>query len=91
MGIFIAIPIVMSGRADVLALATGLQFGEWLGLAVVGGLALCAVSRRRQSQRMRACADDAALRPARPLDDPLQHALYASFASSTWSGDRPSS
>jgi putative OPT family oligopeptide transporter len=39
MGIFIAIPIVMSGRADVLALPAGLQFGEWLGLAVVGGLA----------------------------------------------------
>ena len=40
MGIFIAIPIVMSGRADVLALGEGLQFGEWLGLAVVGALAL---------------------------------------------------
>jgi len=40
MGIFIAIPIVTSGRADVLALGAGLQFGEWLGLAVVGGLAL---------------------------------------------------
>jgi putative OPT family oligopeptide transporter len=40
MGIFIAIPIVMSGSADVLALGAGLQFGEWLGLAVVGALAL---------------------------------------------------
>ena len=40
MGIFIAIPIVMSGRADVLALPAGLQFGGWLGLLVVGGLAL---------------------------------------------------
>jgi putative OPT family oligopeptide transporter len=39
MGIFIAIPIVMSGRADVLALGSGLQFGEGLGLAVVAGLA----------------------------------------------------
>ncbi len=39
MGIFIAIPIVMSGRADVLALPAGLQFGGWLGLLVVGGLA----------------------------------------------------
>jgi putative OPT family oligopeptide transporter len=39
MGIFIAIPIVTSGRADVLALPPGLQFGEWLGLALVGGLA----------------------------------------------------
>jgi putative OPT family oligopeptide transporter len=40
MGIFIAIPIVMSGSADVLALGADLQFGEWLGLAVVGALAL---------------------------------------------------
>jgi putative OPT family oligopeptide transporter len=40
MGIFIAVPIVMSGRADVLALPAGLQFGGWLGLAVVGWLAL---------------------------------------------------
>ena len=39
MGIFIAVPIVMSGRADVLALPAGLQFGGWLGLLVVGGLA----------------------------------------------------
>ncbi|MGB7906231.1 MAG: oligopeptide transporter, OPT family [Steroidobacteraceae bacterium] len=39
MGIFIAIPIVMSGSADVLALGSGLQFGEGLGLAVVAGLA----------------------------------------------------
>jgi hypothetical protein len=38
MGIFIAIPIVMSGRADVLALPAGMQFGGWLGLAVVGWL-----------------------------------------------------
>jgi hypothetical protein len=40
MGIFIAIPIVMSGRGDVLALPQGLQFGGWLGLAIVGWLAL---------------------------------------------------
>jgi putative OPT family oligopeptide transporter len=40
MGIIIAIPIVMSGRADVLALPAGLQFGGWLGLIVVGWLAL---------------------------------------------------
>jgi putative OPT family oligopeptide transporter len=40
MGIIIAIPIVMSGRADVLALPDGLQFGGWLGLAIVGWLAL---------------------------------------------------
>jgi putative OPT family oligopeptide transporter len=39
MGIFIAIPIVTSGRADVLALPGGLQFGGWLGLLVVGWLA----------------------------------------------------
>jgi putative OPT family oligopeptide transporter len=40
MGIFIAVPIVMSGRADVLALPGGLQFGGWLGVLVVGTLAL---------------------------------------------------
>jgi len=40
MGIFIAVPIVTSGRADVLALPAGLQFGGWLGLLVVGWLAL---------------------------------------------------
>jgi putative OPT family oligopeptide transporter len=39
MGIVIAIPIVSSGRADVLALPEGLQFGGWLGLLVVGLLA----------------------------------------------------
>ncbi|HEY9546322.1 MAG TPA: oligopeptide transporter, OPT family [Solimonas sp.] len=40
-GIIIAIPIVVSGRADVLALPTGLQFGQIVGLivlAVVAGL-----------------------------------------------------
>jgi putative OPT family oligopeptide transporter len=35
MGIAIAIPIVVSGRADVLALPPSLQFGQWLGLAVL--------------------------------------------------------
>jgi putative OPT family oligopeptide transporter len=40
MGIFIAIPIVTSGRADVIALPAGLQFGGWLGLLIVGWLAL---------------------------------------------------
>jgi putative OPT family oligopeptide transporter len=39
MGILIAIPIVMTGRADVLALGALLQFGEPLGLAVVAALA----------------------------------------------------
>ncbi len=39
MGIVIAIPIVTSGRADVLALPASLQFGGWLGLLVLGGLA----------------------------------------------------
>jgi len=37
-GIFIAIPIVTSGRADVLALDPSLQFGGWLGLAVLAFL-----------------------------------------------------
>jgi putative OPT family oligopeptide transporter len=40
MGIIIAIPIVMSGRADVLALPETLHFGGWLGLLVVGALAV---------------------------------------------------
>jgi len=40
MGIFIAIPIVTSGQADVLALPAGLQFGGWLGLLIVGWLAV---------------------------------------------------
>ena len=39
-GIIIAIPIVASGRADVISLPAGLQFGGWLGLLVVGWLAL---------------------------------------------------
>ena len=40
MGIVIAIPIVTSGRADVLALGESMQFGEMLGLAVVAALAV---------------------------------------------------
>jgi uncharacterized oligopeptide transporter (OPT) family protein len=40
MGIIIAIPIVMSGRADVLALPEALYFGGWLGLLIVGALAV---------------------------------------------------
>ena len=49
MGIFIAIPIVTTGRADVLALPEALQLGGWLGLLVVGALAamLYAVGTRR--------------------------------------------
>ena len=35
MGIFIAIPIVTSGRADVLALPEQWQFGKWIGLLVL--------------------------------------------------------
>jgi hypothetical protein len=35
MGIFIAIPIVMSGKADVLALPESLHFGAWLGLLLL--------------------------------------------------------
>ena len=40
MGIAIAIPIVSSGSAEVLALPEALRFGEWLGLLVVAGLGL---------------------------------------------------
>ena len=39
MGIFIAIPIVTSGRSDVIALPEALHFGGWLGLLIVGSLA----------------------------------------------------
>jgi putative OPT family oligopeptide transporter len=35
MGVLIAIPIVASGRADVLALPESLQFGQWLGLLLL--------------------------------------------------------
>jgi len=35
MGILIAIPIVVSERADVLALPSALHFGQWLGLVVL--------------------------------------------------------
>jgi putative OPT family oligopeptide transporter len=38
-GIIIAIPIVVSGRADVLALPASLHFGQWLGLIIVGLMA----------------------------------------------------
>jgi putative OPT family oligopeptide transporter len=39
-GILMAVPIVVSGDRDVLALPGGLQFGGWLGLIVVGLIAL---------------------------------------------------
>ena len=39
MGIGIAIPIVMTGSADVLALPSSLQFSQWLGVAVLALLA----------------------------------------------------
>jgi hypothetical protein len=39
MGIVIAIPIVLSGRADVLALPAGSQFGQWLGVVVIALIA----------------------------------------------------
>jgi hypothetical protein len=35
MGIAIAVPIVLSERADVLSLPDGWQLGEWVGLAVL--------------------------------------------------------
>ena len=40
MGIFIAIPIVTSGSADVLALPEALHFGGWLGLVMLTGVGL---------------------------------------------------
>nr|HPG94965.1 oligopeptide transporter, OPT family [Dokdonella sp.] len=39
MGIFIAIPIVVSGRANVLALPADMQFGGWLGLLLLSFIA----------------------------------------------------
>jgi hypothetical protein len=39
MGIFIAIPIVVTGRADVLALPENLHFGGWLGLSLIAFIA----------------------------------------------------
>jgi putative OPT family oligopeptide transporter len=39
MGIAIAIPIVVSGRADVLAVPEALHFNQWVGLAVVAVVA----------------------------------------------------
>jgi putative OPT family oligopeptide transporter len=38
MGILIAIPIVLSSKADVLALPAGVHFGAWLGLPLVAGV-----------------------------------------------------
>jgi len=62
MGIFIAIPIVTSGRADVIALPDNLQFGGWLGLAVVGALALPALQGRHAPNVIPPPAEDPRLR-----------------------------
>ena len=40
MGIAIAVPIVLSSRADVLSLPPAWQFGKWAGLAVLGMIGL---------------------------------------------------
>jgi len=40
MGIAIAVPIVTSGSAEVLALPAALHFGEWLGLLILAALGL---------------------------------------------------
>ena len=40
MGIFIAIPIVVAGSADVLALPENFQFGGWLGLIILAAVAM---------------------------------------------------
>jgi putative OPT family oligopeptide transporter len=39
MGILMAIPIVVYGRPDVLALPPAWQFGQWLGILILAGLA----------------------------------------------------
>ncbi len=35
MGIVIAVPIVLAGNPDVLALPVALQFGQWLGALIL--------------------------------------------------------
>ncbi|HTY49601.1 MAG TPA: OPT/YSL family transporter, partial [Steroidobacteraceae bacterium] len=40
MGVIIAIPIVLSGRADVLSLPPAWHFGQWLGVLLVIGMAV---------------------------------------------------
>jgi hypothetical protein len=40
MGIGIAVPIVLTERDDVLALAESLQFGGWLGLTLLAVVAV---------------------------------------------------
>ena len=40
MGIGIAVPIVLTERDDVLALSQSLQFGQWLGLVLLVGIAV---------------------------------------------------
>lgn len=52
-GVLIAIPIVLSGNVEVLALPEGLRFGQWLGLA---GLALIAWWLYRSAARPPATA-----------------------------------
>jgi hypothetical protein len=39
MGIFIAIPIVVTGRGDVLSLPESMHFGGWLGLILLAVIA----------------------------------------------------
>jgi len=40
LGILIAFPIVSTNRADVLALPAAWQFGQWLGVLALAGIAL---------------------------------------------------
>jgi hypothetical protein len=60
MGIVIAIPIVTSGKADVLALPASMQpgaWGQWLGLAVVA-LIMWLLYRAAGSRRSEQNADE---------------------------------
>jgi hypothetical protein len=53
MGIVIAIPIVLSGRADVLALPERLQpgaWGQWLGLVLLAAIAALLYRAARSSR-----------------------------------------
>jgi putative OPT family oligopeptide transporter len=48
-GVLIAIPIVLTGNVDVLALPPGLHFGQWLGLAglvLIGGWLYISATRK---------------------------------------------
>ena len=56
LGIFMAIPIVLSGDGDVLALAEGMRFGGFPGLIAVGAIAYFLYSVARGAKDKKAHA-----------------------------------